>query len=582
MEEENNKLIRNQEPIEIEMEALNVDEASSKDDKEEIESNDKQEEETSYKNIKLLYGVDENPSWLVCFLLGFQQYLTMFGSAVAGPLFLANGLGIENNPQALGKLISTMLVVSGIVTLLQTSIGSRLPIVQGGTFSLLIPATAILSETNNRINNIQMINETNSANITESSDEFWLEKMRLLSGAIAVSSTVQLLIGITGLPGLMMNYIGPITIGPTVAMVGMGLWLPAVSYASENWPISISMMVVLLLFSQYFVNFEMKIPCTNITISIFRLFSVILSIAFIWAIHLALQFTGVVELPDYEEINRAPWFQIIYPGQWGTPTVHWPAVAGMISGVLASIIESIGDYYACARLCGLPPPSKTAINRGIFVEGIGCFLAGVFGNGNGTTSYSENIGAIGITKVASRRVIQCGALLMILLGVISKFGIIFTFIPKPVAGGLFFVLFGMISAVGISNLKFVDLDSPRNLVIIGFSIFVGLAIPGWVTATEPQISTGINQLDQLISIFLRTSMFLTMIVAFVLDNTIPGTLKERGLERLSDEPNSLKIKNTRCKVYDLPDCIQSLVVKVNFFKFIPISPTYQSDHLNKT
>lgn len=72
MEEENNKLIRNQEPIEIEMEALNVDEASSKDDKEEIESNDKQEEETSHKNIKLLYGVDENPSWLVCFLLGFQ------------------------------------------------------------------------------------------------------------------------------------------------------------------------------------------------------------------------------------------------------------------------------------------------------------------------------------------------------------------------------------------------------------------------------------------------------------------------------------------------------------------------------
>ena len=53
----------------------------------------------------------------------------------------------------------------------------------------------------------------------------------------------------------------------------------------------------------------------------------------------------------------------LHLGQWGTPTVHWPAVAGMISGVLASIIESIGDYYACARLCGLPPPSKTAINR---------------------------------------------------------------------------------------------------------------------------------------------------------------------------------------------------------------------------
>lgn len=71
----------------------------------------------------------------------------------------------------------------------------------------------------------------------------------------------------------------------------------------------------------------------------------------------------------------------------------------MLAGVLASIIESIGDYYACARLAGAPPPPKHAINRGIGMEGIGCLLAGALGTGNGTTSYSENIGAIGITRV---------------------------------------------------------------------------------------------------------------------------------------------------------------------------------------
>ena len=74
-------------------------------------------------------------------------------------------------------------------------------------------------------------------------------------------------------------------------------------------------------------------------------------------------------------------------------------VFGMLAGVLASIIESVGDYYACARLSGAPPPPRHAINRGIGMEGIGCLLAGAFGSGNGTTSYSENIGAIGITKV---------------------------------------------------------------------------------------------------------------------------------------------------------------------------------------
>lgn len=74
-------------------------------------------------------------------------------------------------------------------------------------------------------------------------------------------------------------------------------------------------------------------------------------------------------------------------------------VFGMLAGILASMIESIGDYFACARLSGAPPPPDHAVNRGIAFEGIGCLLAGAWGSGNGTTSYSENIGAIGITKV---------------------------------------------------------------------------------------------------------------------------------------------------------------------------------------
>lgn len=74
------------------------------------------------------------------------------------------------------------------------------------------------------------------------------------------------------------------------------------------------------------------------------------------------------------------------------------------------MLESMGDYYACARLSGAPPPPKHAVNRGIGVEGIGCLLAGAWGTGNGTTSYSENVGALGITKVSLVRCGDCGAL----------------------------------------------------------------------------------------------------------------------------------------------------------------------------
>lgn len=81
------------------------------------------------------------------------------------------------------------------------------------------------------------------------------------------------------------------------------------------------------------------------------------------------------------------------------PTVSLSSVLGMMAGVLASTMESIGDYYACARLSGAPPPPTHAINRGIGVEGIGCVLAAIWGTGNGTTSFSQNIAALGITKV---------------------------------------------------------------------------------------------------------------------------------------------------------------------------------------
>lgn len=81
------------------------------------------------------------------------------------------------------------------------------------------------------------------------------------------------------------------------------------------------------------------------------------------------------------------------------PSVSLAAVFGIMAGIICSMAESVGDYYACARLSGAPHPPKHAINRGIGVEGLGCLLAGAFGTGNGTTSFSENVAALGITKV---------------------------------------------------------------------------------------------------------------------------------------------------------------------------------------
>merc|ERR1719244_1834611 len=224
--------------------------------------------------------------------------------------------------------------------------------------------------------------------------------------------------------------------------------------------------------------------------------------------------------------NKAKWVRFPLPFQWGTPTISVEGVFGMMAGVFASAIESVGDYYACARLSGAPPPPNHAIYRGIGTEGLGCIIAGMFGTANGTTSYSENIGAIGVTKVGSRRVIQFAAGIMLVFGVISKLGALFVTIPNPIIGGIFSVMFGIITAVGLSNLQFVDLNSSRNLFVLGFTLFFSLSLPKWMESqpTSP-INTGNSTVDSIITVILSSSIALAMLLGFILDNTVPGTDK---------------------------------------------------------
>lgn len=86
--------------------------------------------------------------------------------------------------------------------------------------------------------------------------------------------------------------------------------------------------------------------------------------------------------------------------------------------------------------------------------------------------------------------IQFGAIVMMFVGVLGKIGALFVTIPDPIVGGVFMVMFGMIAAVGISNLQFADMNSSRNLFIVGFSTVFGLGLPYYMKNHENAISTG--------------------------------------------------------------------------------------------
>jgi xanthine/uracil permease len=210
-------------------------------------------------------------------------------------------------------------------------------------------------------------------------------------------------------------------------------------------------------------------------------------------------------------------------------------IAGL-AGYLASMIESFGDYHACSNMAGAGDPTPKQISRGIGCEGVGCFLTSVLG-GFSSTSYSENIGLIGLTKVGSRFVVQIAAVILVLLGLFGKFGALAATIPGPVVGGLYCVLFGLISAIGVQQLAKADLSSDRNLFVAGFSLFMGLSVPAYFgglgSYTPGWAELSVDWPDSIRSVLGSigsTGMGVGAIVGITLDNLIPGTPRERGLE----------------------------------------------------
>jgi len=123
--------------------------------------------------------------------------------------------------------------------------------------------------------------------------------------------------------------------------------------------------------------------------------------------------------------------------------------------------------------------------------------------------------------------------LMIVLACIGKFGALFTTIPDPIVGGMYCTMFGMIAAVGLSNLQFVDLNSARNLFILGFAFYMGLSMP--VYFADDPISFSPSWLADVVNTLGKTGMAVGALIALVLDNTIPGTRAERGLEAWGGE-----------------------------------------------
>ncbi len=471
------------------------------------------------------YGIEDRPPLGESVLLGVQHYLTMVGANIAVPLILAGALGMPAGVTA--TFVGTFFVVSGIATLCQTTFGNRYPIVQGAPFSMLAPALAIVAT---------------APAIAGVPD--WRAKLLFLQGAIVAAALTEILIGYLGIVGKLRRFLSPLVVAPTDALIGLALFdTPQITSATQNWYLLGFTLVLIVAFSQYLGDYSRA----------FRLFPVLLGVATAWTLAAVLSATGVIApgtagYVDLARVANAKPVLSIAPLQWGIPRFEASFAIGMFAGVLASIVESFADYHAVARLSGVGAPSEKRINHGIGMEGLMNVFAGIMGAG-GSTSYSENIGAIGLTGVASRYVVQIGAAVMVLVGFVGYFGQLVATIPAPIVGGLFIAMFGQIVAVGLSNLAYVDLDSSRNIFVLGTSLFVGLAVPAYMgnVAAAADVSgraafvagmAGVPLLGPVLGtkvvagtlyVIGNTGMAVGGLTALILDNTIEGTPEERGL-----------------------------------------------------
>ncbi|AVB75714.1 uracil-xanthine permease family protein [Methanococcus maripaludis] len=406
--------------------------------------------------------------------LGFQHVLAMFGATVTVPLVVGYAIGLSMSEIAL--LLQAVLLAMGVATLLQTFAGSRFPIVQGSSFAFIPGLIAVGSGMG----------------------------LAAVEGALIIGGVIEAATGALGLIGKLKKLFSPIVTGVTIMLIGFSLADVAVQYSFNYFadPAGSSIVTSILVAALTFI--------TTILVSLqgkgtLKAMPVIIGAVVGYVISM---FLGLV---DFSMMNQLSWFALPKLMPWGMPVFDVNAIIILLFAFMVSIIESVGDYHAISTIADLKIDDNK-INRGIASEGFSCTLAGLFG-ACGTTSYSENIGLVALTKVSSVQVVQIGAVILVLLSMIPKFSGLLASIPAPVLGGLTTALYGMISITGLKLIKDKVELNDRNTLILASALVLGLG--------APQLPAEFLSLfPKIISSILESGMAVGAITAILMDQLL--------------------------------------------------------------
>ncbi|MBL6769056.1 MAG: purine permease [Alphaproteobacteria bacterium] len=376
--------------------------------------------------------------------LGLQHVLAMFASNVTPSIIVAGAAGLAFGGAEQIYLIQMAMLFAGIATLFQTigigPIGARLPIMQGTSFAFVgvlagVAATQGLSVA---------VTACIIAGLIHFSLGSVIQKLRFMFLPL-VTGLVILAIGL---------YLIPVAI-KYAAGGAADFQMAADSFGSLlHWTVALTVVVVSLA-----CKFMTKGLISNAAILIGLIAGYIVAV-----------FSGMV---SFGGVENAKWFQLPAVMPYGFE-FSLGAVIGVTLVSLVSAIETIGDTSATTKAGSERDATDAEISGATYADGLGTAVAGVFG-GLPNTSFSQNVGIVGMTGIMSRHVVTIAGIIMIICGLIPKIGAVISSMPLPVLGGGVIVMFGMVAAAGMNMLSTVSMNR-RNMIIISVSLAVGLGL----------------------------------------------------------------------------------------------------------
>ncbi|MEZ8381161.1 nucleobase:cation symporter-2 family protein [Vibrio splendidus] len=445
--------------------------------------------------MKLLYTLNERPPHGLTFLLALQHMLASIGGIVAVPLIVGASIGLPNTE--IVSLINAALLASGIVTVAQClgfgPVGIRLPVVMGSSFAFLGVAISI----GNEGGVAAIMGSALIGSFVVIGASFYMDKVRKLFPTV-VSGVVVTLIGLTILP-VAMNWVGD-----SPANTEQFATLPKLFLALISLGIVVGVSVYC----------KGAVAASAIVIGLAGGYIVALSL-------------GMVDL---EQISSAAWVGGPEPFKYGF-TFSASAIISMSLVYIVVIAEATGDFMALGNNCQTQVSGKD-LKRGLLGDGLGSTLSSIL-TAMPLASFSQNVGIVGITGVASRYVVAATGGLLILGGLFPKLAAIAVTIPKPVLGGVGFVMFGMIAYAGIRML-IKAADTKRNALVICVGLASGLAV-----TFEPRL---LQHLPHDLANFLHSGITTGTIMTVLLNLVLPKSSRAEEQEALAESQAQVELE----------------------------------------